>query len=57
MAHALADVTGHQVAGFWALYLGLSAACATLLHLGVERPFLLFRDRLPAPRSLGTSLS
>ena len=56
LARALAEATGHPIAGFWAFYLGLSTACAALLHFGVERPFLLFRDRLPAPRPLSTSL-
>jgi peptidoglycan/LPS O-acetylase OafA/YrhL len=39
-------LAGASAAGFWAAYLGLSLAAALALHLGVERPFLIYRDRL-----------
>jgi peptidoglycan/LPS O-acetylase OafA/YrhL len=31
---------------FWTAYLGLSAACACLLHFSVEKPFLVLKNKL-----------
>ena len=31
---------------FWTAYLGLSAACACLLHFSVEKPFLILKSKL-----------
>lgn len=34
------------IASFWAMYFAASVGAALLLHLSVERPFLLWKDRL-----------
>jgi peptidoglycan/LPS O-acetylase OafA/YrhL len=39
-------LAGASAAGFWAVYLGLSGLAAVTLHVGIERPFLIYRDRL-----------
>ncbi|MCC0067622.1 MAG: acyltransferase [Rhodovulum sp.] len=48
LAMALAKGSEHPLAGFWIVFLGLSVLAAIALHLAVERPFLLYRDRLGA---------
>ncbi len=46
LAKVLSGTQG--VPGFWAIYLATSLAVAVLLHRGVEKPFLDWKDRLAA---------
>lgn len=50
LASVLATTTSRPAASFWTIFLGLSVATAVVLHLGVEAPFLNFRNRLRVPR-------
>jgi peptidoglycan/LPS O-acetylase OafA/YrhL len=45
---AIAEASARSTAAFWLAYATLSFAIAALLHYGVERPFLMLKDRLEA---------
>ena len=41
---------------FWTFYLGVSFLAALLLHIAVERPFLLWKDRIAGRANAGASM-
>lgn len=51
MADARGWSAGAQFAAFLPVYLVASTAAALLLHYGVEKPFLLLKERLAHPRA------
>ena len=46
----MALTASRDPADFWACYFMLTFAAALLLHLGVEKPFLVWKDRIAAGR-------
>lgn len=54
---AVAIATSKGMWLFWPIYLALSLGAAVLLHVAVEKPFLLWKDRIATRQTIGAPIS